>query len=134
MNTWLRVHFINGPQPVISSNQTEKEAFTLILVTTAAGHKLPPACFLQGKTNRVLKSYSTLAEKVQFFVAGRWVNQEMWERYVTEVIIRSLMGILLLSSLTLTRLTSLFGLRVWLPTSTSPASRSRQNNGYAAAE
>jgi hypothetical protein len=66
---------VNGPQPVISSNHTEKEAFTLILATTAAGHKLPPACFVQGKTDRALKSFSALREKVQFSVAGRWVNQ-----------------------------------------------------------
>ena len=77
---------VNGPQPVISSNHTEKEAFTLILATTAAGQKLPPACFVQGETDRALRSFSAMAEKVQFFVAGRWVNQEMWERYLTEVI------------------------------------------------
>ena len=78
---------VNGPQPVISSNHTEKEAFTLILATTAAGHKLPPACFVQGQTDRVLRPYAAMSEKVKFFVAGRWVNQEMWERYLTEVIV-----------------------------------------------
>jgi hypothetical protein len=50
----------------VSSNHTEKEAFSLILATTAAGHELPPACFVQGKTDRVLRSFSALAEMVQF--------------------------------------------------------------------
>ena len=78
---------VNGPRPVISSNHTEKEAFTLILATTAAGHKLPPACFVQGETDRVLRPYAAMSDKVKFFRDGRWVNQEMWERYLTEVIV-----------------------------------------------
>ena len=41
-----------------------KEAFTMILATTAAGHKLKPAVFVVGKTDRALKAWRHLAEQV----------------------------------------------------------------------
>lgn len=49
-------HFKGGPPPLLESNYTGKEAFTMILVTTAAGHKLKPAVFVEGKSVRALNA------------------------------------------------------------------------------
>ena len=57
-------HIKGGPPPLLSSNNTGKEAFTMILATTAAGHKLKPAVFVVGKTDRALKAWRHLAEQV----------------------------------------------------------------------
>ena len=42
---------------------------------------------MQGSTERALRSYRASARDVKFFLGSRWVNQEMWERYITEVIV-----------------------------------------------
>ena len=73
-------HEKGGPPPLIPSNHTGKEAFTMILATTAAGHKLKPALFVVGKTGRALKKFSHIADQMHLMlVESRWVNQEMWD-------------------------------------------------------
>ena len=80
-------HEKGGPPPLMASNHTGKEAFTMILATTAAGHKLIPALFVVAKTARALKKFDHLKGKVHLILADcRWVNQEMWDQYVEEVI------------------------------------------------
>ena len=81
-------HEAGGPPPIIPSNHTGKEAFTTIFATTAAGHKLKPAVFVVGKTDAVLKTYAESAKDAHLkVVENRWVNQEMWEWYIQEVIV-----------------------------------------------
>jgi hypothetical protein len=81
-------HLTGGPPPLLESNNTGKEAFTMILATTAAGHKLKPAVFVKGKTDRALKAWRHLADKVHLnLVDNRWVDQEMWDWYVETVIV-----------------------------------------------
>ena len=81
-------HNKGGPPPLLQSNNTGKEAFTMILATTAAGHKLKPAVFVVGKTTRALKAWRPLADKVHLnLVDNRWVDQEMWDWYVETVIV-----------------------------------------------
>ena len=77
----------NGPPPVLESNHTGKEAFSMILATTAAGHKLKPAVFVKGKTSRTLTKWAHLKDKVALMlVDNTWVDQEMWDWYVENVI------------------------------------------------
>jgi hypothetical protein len=81
-------HLKGGPPPVLESNNTGKEAFTMILATTAAGHKLKPAVFVKGKSDRALKAWRHLAHDVHLnLVDNRWVDQEMWDWYVETVIV-----------------------------------------------
>ena len=80
-------HPVGGPAPELESNQTGKEAFSMILATTAAGHKLKPAVFIKGKSQRALKKWKHLEDKVALMlVDSRWVDQEMWDWYVETVV------------------------------------------------
>ena len=81
-------HQKGGPPPILASNHTGKEAFTMILATTAGGHKLTPAVFVRGKTHASLKAYAEVADSVHLvLVENRWVNQEKWEWYILNVIV-----------------------------------------------
>ena len=81
-------HDSGGPPPVLESNQTGKEAFSMILATTAAGHKLKPAVFVKGKSQRALKKWKHLEDQVALLlVDNRWVDQEMWDWYVETVVV-----------------------------------------------
>jgi hypothetical protein len=81
-------HDRGGLAPLLESNQTGKEAFSMILATTAAGHKLTPAVFVVGKTKASLKKWNHLKDQVSLMlVDNRWVDQEMWDWYVEEVIV-----------------------------------------------
>ena len=80
-------HDAGGPPPELKSNQTGKEAFSMILATSAAGHKLKPAVFVKGKSQRALKKWKHLEDQVALLlVDNRWVDQEMWDWYVEEVV------------------------------------------------
>ena len=58
------------------------------LATTAADHKLKPALFVVAKSERSLKKFRHLADKLHvMLVDNRWVNQEMWDTYIEEVIV-----------------------------------------------
>ena len=77
----------SGPPPGLESNQTPKEAFSMILATTAAGHKCKPAVFVKGKSQRALKRWKHLQDEVAWLlVDNRWVDQEMWGWYVETVV------------------------------------------------
>jgi hypothetical protein len=81
-------HQKGGPPPLIPSNHTGKEAFTIIFATTAGGHKLKPAVFVLGKTDAVLDKFNEVCEEVHLVrVDSRWVDQEMWEWYINNVIV-----------------------------------------------
>ena len=81
-------HKTGGPPPILASNHTGKEAFTIIFATTTGGHKLKPAVFVKGKTHASLKSYAELADSVHLvLVSNRWVDQERWEWYILNVIV-----------------------------------------------
>ena len=62
-------HKKGGPPPLLSSNYTGREAFTMILATTAAGHKLKPAVFVVGKTSKSLKKFKHIEDKVHLELA-----------------------------------------------------------------
>ena len=69
-------------------NNTGKEALTMTLATTTAGHMLKPAVFVVDKTHRALKAWRPLAGQVHLsLVDNRWVDQEMWDWYVETVIV-----------------------------------------------
>ena len=81
-------HDAGGPPPLMASNHTGKEAFTMILATTAGGHKLKPALFVVGKTARSLKKFDCIKDQVELvLVHNRWLDQEMWDTYVEKVFV-----------------------------------------------
>ena len=78
-------HEKGGPPPLLPSNHSGKEAFTMILATTAAGHKLKPAVVVVGKTERALKKFSHISRQSASDAGGQPMGQpedrtRMWRR------------------------------------------------------
>lgn len=72
--------------PIILSNRTHKEAFTMILATTPSGKKLKPAVVLPDRGPRAKKAFAHLTPHVHFMWGQRWYGEERWRQYIDEVI------------------------------------------------
>jgi hypothetical protein len=72
--------------PVVRSNHTNKEAFTMIFATTASGAKLKPAVIISPRGERAMRAFAHLVPRVHIMQAHRWFNEDTWCRYIEEVI------------------------------------------------
>jgi hypothetical protein len=72
--------------PVIKSNKTHKEAFTMIFGTTPSGKKLKPAVVLPDRGARAKQSFAHLIDDVHFMWGHRWYGEDRWKQYIDEVI------------------------------------------------
>jgi hypothetical protein len=72
--------------PVIHSNHTNKEAFSMIFATTASGAKLKPAVIISPRGERAMRAFAHLTSRVHIFQAHRWFGYDTWCRYIEEVI------------------------------------------------
>ena len=72
--------------PLILSNHTHKEAFTMILATTPSGKKLKPAVVLPDRGTRAKRAFAHLADDVHFMWGYRWYGEDRWTQYIKEVI------------------------------------------------
>jgi hypothetical protein len=73
--------------PRIHSNRSEKEAFTMIFATTASGAKLTPAVVISERGSRAMQAFAHLTSHVHFLMGHRWFGDDMWARYIIEVIV-----------------------------------------------
>jgi hypothetical protein len=72
--------------PVIKSNKTHKEAFTMIFATTPSGKKLKPAVVLADRGPRAKQVFAHLTDSVHFMWGHRWYGEERWTQYMNEII------------------------------------------------
>ena len=78
---------VGGEQPpVVHSNHTNKEAFSMIFATTASGAKLQPAAIISPRGERAMRAFAHLTSRVHIFQAHRWFGYDTWCRYIEEVI------------------------------------------------
>ena len=73
--------------PRIPSNRSEKEAFTMIFATTASGAKLKPAVVISERGPRAMQAFAHLTPHVHVLMGHRWFGDDMWARYIIEVIV-----------------------------------------------
>ena len=80
--------------PIIRSNRSRKEAFTMIFATTASGAKLHPVVIIPAeKCPRAMRPYDHLAKRVLFLRGHRWFGRELWTEYIERVIVPTAPGI-----------------------------------------
>jgi hypothetical protein len=72
--------------PIILSNKSHKDAFTMIFATTPSGKKLKPAVVLPPRGPRAQQAFAHLLPHVHFMWGHRWFGEDMWVRYIEEVI------------------------------------------------
>jgi hypothetical protein len=72
--------------PVLHSNKTHKEAFTMIFGTTPSGKKLKPAIVLPNRGPRAKRAFAHLMDEVHFMWGHRWYGEDRWQQYIQEVI------------------------------------------------
>ena len=72
--------------PIILSDKTEKEAFTMILATTPSGKKLKLAVVLPTRGPRGKEAFAHLLPHCHFMWGHRWYGEERWIQYIDEVI------------------------------------------------
>ena len=73
--------------PIIHSNHTAKEAFTMIFATTPSGKKLRPVVIISERGPRAMQAFAHLIPHVHFMMGHRWFGEEMWRRYIDEIIV-----------------------------------------------
>jgi hypothetical protein len=73
--------------PVILSNKSPKEAFTMILATTPSGKKLKPAVVLPDRGPRAKQRFAHLTPHCHFMWGPRWYGEERWTQYIEEIIV-----------------------------------------------
>lgn len=72
--------------PVIHSNHTNKEAFSMVFATTASGAKLKRAVIISPRGERAMRVFAHLTSLVHIFQAHRWFGYDTWCHYIEEVI------------------------------------------------
>ena len=71
--------------PVIHSNHTNKEAFSVIFATTVSGVKLKPRVIISPRGPRAMRAFDHLVSRVPIKQAHRWFGEVTWCRYIEEV-------------------------------------------------
>ena len=82
----LLAHVGGEHPPILLSNKSHKEAFTMILATTPSGMKLKPAVVLPDRGPCAKKAFAHLLDRCHVLWGYRWYGEDMWQRYITEVI------------------------------------------------
>lgn len=74
--------------PIIRSNRSHKDAFTMIFATTASGTKLLPAVVIPAdKGPRAMQPYDRLTHRAVLLRGQRWYGRELWTEYIERVIV-----------------------------------------------